>query len=245
MKGGCDLNKHALVRGTLLLTFILLFGLVVFEQNSQPVNAKDDISLAYDQFLPIVYTDTCVPRPLIPPNDPDKDLALESGINEVRVNHGSSALKHSDKISQAALRHSNDMAHNGFVDTIGSDGSDPGDRLNDACFHWRVFGEVVAGGYPSPSEAIAGWMEDYKDVILSNKYNEFGSAYAYNKNSEYKHYYTVDFGLRDLAANVVHKDYYTCSYTDYGETGVIHLNLYSIWPCDQLLESQNGVDSHR
>jgi uncharacterized protein YkwD len=203
------------------------------------VEAKNDVSVAFGQYLPITFAESCVPRPLIPPNDPDKDLALENGINQIRANHGMPLLKHSDKIAQAALRHSNDMAHNGFVDTVGSDGSDPGDRAENACYHWQAYDEIIVAGPRTPNDAIAAWMSNqvYKDYILSNDFTEFGAAYSYNKNTDYKHYYTVDFGLRDFTSSSTQKGYYSCTYATHDETGAIWLNLYSIGPCDELISS--------
>ncbi len=239
MKGDYTVNRQTLVRRSLLLTSIFLFGLLVFGQGLRLAAAVVDQPAAYGQYLPITYAESCTPRPFISPNDPEKDAALETGINDVRMNNGLPILKHSNKISQAALRHSNDMAYNGVTNHIGSDGSDPGDRLNDACYHWQAYGEVLAGGYRSSAEAIAAWMDspDHKDIILSDVFTEFGGAYAYNKNTPYKHFYTVDFGLRDTASGVNVKDYYTCTYTSEDEVGVIWLNLYSIWPCEDLLSS--------
>ena len=169
-----------LVRGSLLVAFVLLFSQLAFEQSPQPAAAEADRSIAYGQYLPISYAESCIPRPLILPNDPEKDLALEIGINAVRANHGLPALNHSNKIAQAALRHSNDMAYNGITGHIGSDGSNLGDRLNDACYHWLAYGEIIAGGYRSPADAIAAWVgrPDHKDNILSNEFTEFGSAYS-------------------------------------------------------------------
>ena len=105
------MNKHKLVRGSFLLAVFLLFGILEFEQGYRPAAAEADLSAAYAQYLPITFADSCIPRPLILPNDPEKDLALENGINEVRVKHGLSNLNSSAKIAQAALRHSNDMAN--------------------------------------------------------------------------------------------------------------------------------------
>ena len=70
-----------LVRGSLLVAFVLLFTQLAFEQNPQPAAAEADRSIAYGQYLPISYAESCIPRPLILPNDPEKDLALENGIN--------------------------------------------------------------------------------------------------------------------------------------------------------------------
>lgn len=239
MKGDCDLNKHTLVRGFFLSAIFILFGILELEQGYRPAAAEADLSAAYAQYLPITIAESCIPRPLILPGDPEKDLAVENGINTVRANHGLPALNHSAKIAQAALRHSNDMAANNLEGHIGSDGSNPGDRLNDACYRSLAYGEIIAGGYRTPAEVIAAWMGSpgHADIILSNEYTEFGAAYAYNKNSTYKHYYTVDFALRDTTAtlNVGPGDYNSCSFSIKDESGESWLNLYSLWPCEKFL----------
>ena len=80
----------------------------------------------------------------------------------------------------------------------------------------------------------------YKDYILSNDFTEFGAAYAYNKNTNYKHYYTVDLGLRDVPVSTTQKEYYICNYSEEDEVGAIWLNLYSVSPCDELLSGFRG-----
>ena len=99
-------------------------------------------------------------------------------------------LKHSGKFAQAVIRHSNDMAHNGFVNTVGSDGSAPGDLAEEACYHCQIFGEIIVADPRTPNDAIAAWKgnQDYKDYILSKDFIEFGAAYSYNKNTDYKHF---------------------------------------------------------
>ena len=85
----------------------------------------------------------------------------------------------------------------------------------------------------------------HRDIILSNEYAEFGAAYAYNKNSTYKHYYTVDFALRDTELRVTSRDYYFCSYSIKDERGESWINLYSIWPCDQEQNSLFRLEDFR
>lgn len=236
------MNKHALARGSFLTVFVLLFSQLVFEQSPILAAAEADQTIVNSQYLPITFAESCIPRSLISPSDPNNDLTIEEGINDVRANQGMPKLMHSSKVAQAALRHSNDMAFNGITDHIGSDGSDPGDRLSDACYQWQAYGEILAGGYRNPADAITAWMESpsHKEIILSELFTEFGAGYVYKRDSKYSHYYTVDFGVRDTTFATIRTNYFTCHYSTTDDRGEIWLNLYSIRPCDELFSSLSG-----
>ena len=113
---------------------------------------------AYTQYLPYVPVVNCVPGPPIPPDDIERDIAVETEINEIRDEHGLPRLANSQKITQAALRHSNDMADNNFFDHTGSDGSRAGDRLDEACYNWQSYGEIFAAGFLNTACVVAAWM---------------------------------------------------------------------------------------
>ena len=57
-------------------------------------------------------------------------------------------------ITQAALRHSDDMVARDFFDHRGSDGSSAGDRLSAAGYAWSRWGENIAAGQPSVAEVV-------------------------------------------------------------------------------------------
>lgn len=190
--------------------------------------------VAFLQYLPIVRTPDCVPRPIIPPDDLDRDLAVEALINDIREGEGLPLLENSKKITQAVLRHSNDMADNNFVDPFGSDGSSPGQRLDEACYKWDSYGEVIVAGPRTPSAAVAAWMAapDYRDMILDAKYEDFGAGYAYNRSSEFKHYWTVDLGLPADKVVSPKTDLRLCKYRVEVEGGELWISLTKTGPCD-------------
>ena len=67
-------------------------------------------------------------------------------------------LAWNDALTQAALRHSDDMmAANDFAHA-GSDGSDAGTRATAAGYVWSALGENIAAGPGSVAAAVAGWM---------------------------------------------------------------------------------------
>lgn len=185
------------------------------------------------QYLPYVLGYDCVPFPFISPDDTKKDLSVESKINEIRDRYNLPRFSNSEKITQAALRHSNDMADNNFFSHTGSDGSTAGDRLEDACYKWWAYGEIIAAGYTTPASVVDAWMgsSGHRGIILDPQYTEFGAGYAYKSSSRYKHYWTVDFGLPDPGLLAAAGDYHICSYHEKDEQGEIWAQVYTSQPC--------------
>ena len=195
---------------------------------------EDASTRAYFQYLPLISGTKCIPAPLIQHNDLERDIAVEAGINEVRDEYNLPLFANSKKITQAALQHSNDMADNNFFSHTGSDGSSVGDRLEDTCYDWLAYGEIIAAGYRTPEGVIAAWMSSpgHKAVILDPILEEFGAGYAYNSSSKFKHYWTVDFGLSVNSMLMTSGDFHTCSYQLADGGGEIRVNLYTRAACE-------------
>ncbi|KAI9912271.1 hypothetical protein PsorP6_008853 [Peronosclerospora sorghi] len=117
-------------------------------------------------------------------------------VNAERAKVGLSPLCTNSKMAAAARRHSEDMAANDYMDHGGSDGSTMSQRITDAGFKWNSVAENVAAGQEDVASVMESWMnsEDHRDNILGADYTMFGTAYAYNADSKYKHYWTQDFG---------------------------------------------------
>lgn len=217
----------------LIVGGLIICGLLVTGWKPTLAGTRLESAGAFFQYLPIIRTPDCVPRPIIPPNDLQRDLAVEALINDIREGEGLPLLENSKKITQAVLRHSNDMANNNFVDTFGSDGSNPGQRLDEACYKWGSYGEVIVAGPRTPSAAVEAWMAstEYRDILLNAKYDEFGAGYAYNGSSQYKHYWTVDFGMPADSVVGTNTDLHLCSYTVEVEGGELWISLNKTGPC--------------
>lgn len=63
------------------------------------------------------------------------------------------------QLEQAALAHSNDMYANRYFSHAAQDGSKAADRLDDAGYRWRTYGENIAFGYRSEKEVVDGWIK--------------------------------------------------------------------------------------
>ncbi|KAG3117913.1 hypothetical protein PI124_g3921 [Phytophthora idaei] len=123
-------------------------------------------------------------------------------VNAERTKAGLSALCTNKKLAAAAARHSKDMADNDFMEHDGSDGSTMSERITDAGYAWNAVAENVAAGQEDVASVMESWMnsEGHRANILGADYTMFGTAYAYNADSTYKHYWTQDFGAGDTEA---------------------------------------------
>ncbi|HSN51803.1 MAG TPA: CAP domain-containing protein [Woeseiaceae bacterium] len=91
-------------------------------------------------------------------------------------------LARSPALDQAARAHAEDMARNSFLAHTGSDGSNPGERVSRAGYHWEAVAENVASGQTSADDVAATWLESpgHCENLMDAKYAETGIAYALN-----------------------------------------------------------------
>jgi len=99
-----------------------------------------------------------------------------------------------EKLGQASLQHSLDMAKNGFLSHKGSDGSEIGERLSRVGYRWFSNGENVGQGYRSPEEAVQAWLKSKMHCknIMNPEFKEAGASYA--RSSSLRTYWTLVFG---------------------------------------------------
>ncbi|MGZ3938288.1 MAG: CAP domain-containing protein [Flavisolibacter sp.] len=99
------------------------------------------------------------------------------------------ALTWNNQLERAAYGHSTDMFRNRYFSHTGSNGSATGERITNAGYNWRFFGENIAQGYPSEKEVVAGWLSSpgHCANIMSKNYKEMGAARVGD-------YWTQDFG---------------------------------------------------
>jgi uncharacterized protein YkwD len=120
-------------------------------------------------------------------------------INNARNSNGLTSLTLNEKLTAAALVHSNDMACKDFVDHTGSDGSLWFDRISNEGYVYTTAKENIYVGNPAfggtPAGAFDWWMNSqiHRENILSDDITEIGIAYVFNANSSYGGYYTTVF----------------------------------------------------
>lgn len=124
-------------------------------------------------------------------------------VNQERSRKGLAPLKLNPQLTQSAQMHSQDMANHNFMGHNGSDGSSPFERMRHAGYQFLAASENVAAGYATPEAVMDGWMNEAPDAsghrghrenILSPNYHEIGIGYAFQQATQYRHYWTQDFG---------------------------------------------------
>ncbi len=147
--------------------------------------AFDEISLTTAVQPPPPAQDQLLPQ----------EAELISLVNQQRGQNGLPPLQTSLALSEAARRHSNDMATNNVFSHTGSDGSSPWDRIRDTGYRLTTGGETVGGGYGMPADMVNGWMNSPGHrAILLGSYCDVGAGYA--TGGSYGYYWTMDFGCQ-------------------------------------------------
>jgi len=120
------------------------------------------------------------------PSNPDKEKLLDL-VNRARQEGRycgdvyyppAPPVVWNDLLELAAQIHSDDMNEHDFFSHIGSDGSDPGERLLRVGYKWKTYGENIAKGYSSEEEVIEGWLESpgHCANIMDPDFEEMGVA---------------------------------------------------------------------
>ena len=156
--------------------------------------------------VPKSVTPPPAPSPTPPAPAPSSDAtAFLNAINAVRAvgrNCGSTAypaapaLKWNAKLETAALLHSQDMANQNYFGHTGKNGSQPWDRMTAAGYAWRAAAENIAAGQPDLTAVMDGWVKSpgHCANLMSTAQVEIGMAKATNSSSDYRIYWTQNFG---------------------------------------------------
>lgn len=123
-------------------------------------------------------------------------------VNDHRARAGLEPLDPDALLVDAAVAHARDLAdHTGSMGHLGSDGSEPPERITRAGYDWVRVGENVAGGTPTPSTAVAGWMRsaDHRHNILTAAFEHAGVAYVDVPGSEWGTYWVMVYAVGDRA----------------------------------------------
>ncbi|MDQ7029268.1 MAG: CAP domain-containing protein, partial [Ardenticatenia bacterium] len=84
----------------------------------------------------------------------EEALTVTASTNQYRQEAGCPPLTLSAQLTEAAQRHTDDMAYNDFSSHTGSDGSSPWDRIRDTGYEFILAGENIAAGYPTAQAVV-------------------------------------------------------------------------------------------
>jgi uncharacterized protein YkwD len=116
--------------------------------------------------------------------------------NNERQMNGLPRLAWNDLLLDSARGHSIDMAVNGYFAHQGLDDRSPSERMSDAGYSWNYAAENIAAGQTSPAAVVDAWMNSpgHRANILNSVVCDLGVGYAYDAGSDYRHYWTQNFG---------------------------------------------------
>ena len=126
--------------------------------------------------------------------NPEYVQTLIELINQARADVGRAALTVNTELTEAARRHSLDMACSDFMKHSGSDGSWTGDRVTEAGYTNPYYLEILAIGLPQ--DAMNQWRLEPRDwdMLINSRVREIGVGYVFSKFSAYGGYWTVVMG---------------------------------------------------
>ncbi|MSP59073.1 MAG: CAP domain-containing protein [Myxococcales bacterium] len=99
-------------------------------------------------------------------------------------------------LRKSARLHSQDMATQNYFSHTSLDGRSPFTRMKAAGFMGGTMGENIAAGNPTAAQTMTQWMNSpgHCENIMQPGYHFLGVGYALGNNSQYKHYWTQNFG---------------------------------------------------
>lgn len=138
-----------------------------------------------------------IPRDDAPTRLDAFEMEVVSLINEIRASEGLQPLRISDKLSEAAEEHSEDMAAENYFGHTGSDGSSLRERTSEQGYNGRYVGENIGAGHDTAEQIVTSWMhsDGHRANILNSKFNEIGVGFVSDPESQYTEYWTQVFGF--------------------------------------------------
>lgn len=103
------------------------------------------------------------------------------------------AVKWNDTLEKVAYNHSLDMATKNYFKHDSQDGTKYYERISKAGYQASTSAENIGAGYRSVQSAVNGWLGSTGHCanIMNANMTEIGVGYAYHKNSQWEHYWTM------------------------------------------------------
>nr|WP_296075253.1 CAP domain-containing protein [uncultured Actinoplanes sp.] len=101
-------------------------------------------------------------------------------MNQSRDRAGCDELSVDRRLIDAANEHAADMARHRYFAHESPDGAGAGDRVKDAGYRWKRYGENIARGADSSYEVWDGWMHspEHRHNILDCRLDQMGIGLA-------------------------------------------------------------------
>jgi uncharacterized protein YkwD len=108
-------------------------------------------------------------------------------VNQNRRRYGCDGLSLDRRLIDAANEHAADMARRRYFAHESPNGAGAGDRVRDAGYRWRRYGENIARGADNPYEVVDGWMHSpsHRENILDCRLHQMGVGLAIADDTPY------------------------------------------------------------
>ncbi len=108
-------------------------------------------------------------------------------LNDVRLSNSAGPVAFDARLANAAQGHANDMQANNYFSHTGRNGSSAGDRISDAGYRWRTYGENIARGQRTEEEVLDAWTNSpgHHANNINPNFEDFGLAKAGSGNGTY------------------------------------------------------------
>ena len=116
-------------------------------------------------------------------------------INGNRRAHGCEGVTLDRRLIEAANGHAADMARHDYFAHESRNGDGAGDRVTEAGYNWRHYGENIARGVDSAYEVVNGWMHspEHRHNILDCTLHQMGVGVAIAGDGKRTIYWVQDF----------------------------------------------------
>lgn len=132
------------------------------------------------------------------PSAPVSERIIEL-VNAERVKAGLPVAHVSDALMTEAQRFSVVQAALQGLSHRSSDQTNAGERLKQAGYRWKFYGEALAAGQPTPEAVVAGWMNSptHRAILLHPKAQEIGVGHTHNPDDTagFVDYYVMEVAL--------------------------------------------------
>lgn len=135
-----------------------------------------------------------------PEPDLDETLSMAAQVlertNAFRAENGQAPLSLNAELTAAAQAYAERMAAEGFFSHTSPDGTTVGERITDAGYNWRTYGENIAYGYASADAVMQGWIGSagHRANLLNAGFKDLGVGYAESRSGT--PYWVQNFGAR-------------------------------------------------
>ncbi|MGI9627783.1 MAG: CAP domain-containing protein [Longimicrobiales bacterium] len=109
-----------------------------------------------------------------------RSQAVVDLVNEARAAEGMAGLRVDVRLVSAAQSHATGLSAGDANGHSSGDGSDLGERLEEASYRAERFGETLAEGQLSPAVVVSDWLQSpgHRDIILEARFREIGVGIA-------------------------------------------------------------------